>query len=354
MSIYEPTVTGVLQINNRRGKLQEHNLEIPPGLVTEFNLRTGDTITGYSRQGKLYKIKKINGLSPTDSQKLVRFENLLPAHPTQRILLEDGSLEMRILDLIAPIARGQRAIVVAPPKSGKTILLKKIAQTIIKNKDLHLMALLVMERPEELLDFQDIEGLELFASTFDQTNQHHVTISRTAIEKAKRLVEQGKDVVLLLDSLTRLTRACNVLTPSHGKLLSGGLDASALQFPKELFGSARNIKGNNGSLTIIATCLSETDSKLDDAILTEFCGTGNSDVILSREIADKKLYPAIDVKKSGTRRDELMLHPDEKIKMDKLRSILSNCAPHEAIQFLRQKLGTYKTNAEFLMNLNGI
>jgi transcription termination factor Rho len=352
MSIYESPITGILEINDRRARLRNYNLEIPQVMIKELNLRNGDEITGYTRQGKVYKIKKVNGLSPSDSQKIIRFENLPVAHPTQRIILEDGNLETRILDLVAPIAKGQRAIIIAQPRAGKTILLKKIAQSIVKNNpEIHPMALLVMERPEELIDFQEIEGLELFSSTFDQTNQHHVSVSRNAIEKAKRLVEQGKDVVLLLDSLTRLTRACNVLTPSHGKLLSGGLDANALQFPKELFGAARNIKNNKGSLTILATCLSETESKLDDAVLLEFVGTGNSEIYLNRDLADKKLFPALDVKKSGTRRDELMLHSDEKTRMDKLRNILCNCSNQEAIQLLRQKLNTFKTNAEFLMNL---
>lgn len=284
-------------------------------------------------------------------QKVTKFGNLIPAHPKERIFLEDGNLETRILDLVCPIAKGQRAIIVAPPRSGKTVLLSKIAQSVTKkHPEIHLIALLVMERPEELIDFQEIPGVELQASTFDQPNQHHLTLSRNVLERAKRLVEEGKDVMILLDSLTRLTRACNMLAPARGKLLSGGLDASALQFPKEFFGAARNIK-NGGSLTIIATCLSETESKLDDAVLHEFCGTGNSDVYLSRELADKKLFPALEIKRSGTRRDDLILHPDEKIKVDQLKQVLAKCSPVEALGLLRQRLTGFKTNVEFLMNM---
>lgn len=278
------------------------------------------------------------------------FTSLPTAHPTQRLNL-DACLETRILDLVCPLAKGQRAIIVSPPRSGKTVLLHKVAKTIVQNHpEVHLITLLVMERPEELLDFQEIAGIDLMASTFDEVNKNHVYISQKALDKAKKLAASGKDVVLLLDSLTRLTRACNMLLPSKGKLLSGGLDALALQFPKELFGSARKIK-DGGSLTIIATCLSETDSKLDDAILAEFVGTGNAEIYLSRDLADKKLYPAIEVKKSGTRRDELILHPDEKPKVDFLKRSLAQLPTVEALEHLKKKVSGFKTNAEFLMSL---
>ena len=281
------------------------------------------------------------------------FTDLPSAHPTERLNLS-ASIETRIIDLICPLAKGQRAIIVAPPRSGKTILLHKLANTITKNHpEVHVIILLVMERPEELLDFQEIPGIELMASTFDQPNQSHLRVSKAALEKAKRIAEQGKDVVILLDSLTRLTRACNMLLPSRGKLLSGGLDANALQFPKELFGSARKLK-NGGSLTIIASCLSETDSKLDDAILTEFIGTGNSELYLSRDLADKKLYPAIEIKKSGTRRDELILHEEEKPRIDFLKRSLSQCSTVEGLEMLRKKISGFKSNAEFLMSIKDV
>jgi len=283
------------------------------------------------------------------AKNLPKFEDLPAAHPTRRFNL-DASFETRILDLICPLAKGNRATILSPPRSGKTMLLTKLADTIIKNHpEVYTIVLLVMERPEELLDFQDMPGIELLASTFDQPNQHHLKVARQALDKAKLLAASGKDVVILLDSLTRLTRACNILAPSRGKLLSGGLDASALQFPKELFGAARQLKAG-GSLTILATCLSETESKLDDAIMAEFIGTGNSEIYLSRELADKKIYPALDIRRSGTRRDELILHPDEKIRVDYLRRTLHQCSIFEAIELLSSRLSKFKTNAEFLIN----
>ncbi len=329
--------------------------------IKRFALRNGDIVTGQVRSPKdqekyyaLLKIEAINYLPPEESKKRPLFDNLTPLYPQEQLILEYNPMKMtgRIIDLFAPIGKGQRALVVAPPRTGKTELLKEIAHGITANNpDASLMVLLVDERPEEVTDMQRSVKGEVYASTFDLPAQNHVRTAEMVIEKAKRRVELGKDVIILLDSITRLARAYNTVTPSSGKVLSGGVDANALHKPKRFFGAARNIE-NGGSLTIVATALIETGSRMDEVIFEEFKGTGNSEVVLNRHVADRRIYPAMDVTKSGTRKEELLVSPETLQKVWALRNAMQNMEEVEGLKFLFTKMVKTKSNEEFLSIMN--
>ncbi|GBU10324.1 transcription termination factor Rho [Gammaproteobacteria bacterium] len=332
---------------------------ISPSQVKRFNLRTGDTITGQIRPPKegekyfaLLKVDTINYEAPENSQRKVAFENLTALHATQRMIMErgNGSKEdttARLIDLIAPIGKGQRGLIVAPPKAGKTMMLQNIAQSIAANHpECYLIVLMIDERPEEVTEMQRLVKGEVIASTFDEPAIRHVQIAEMVIEKARRLVEHKRDVVILLDSITRLARAYNTVVPSSGKVLSGGVDANALHRPKRFFGAARNIE-EGGSLTIIGTALVETGSKMDEVIYEEFKGTGNSEIHLDRRIAEKRVFPAIHINRSGTRREELMLPPEELQKTWILRKLLHSMDEIQAMEFILERFKHTKTNAEF-------
>ena len=329
--------------------------------IKRFALRNGDVVTGQVRQPKdqekyyaLLKIEAINYLPPEESKKRPLFDNLTPLYAKERLKLEYNPLKLtgRVLDLFTPIGKGQRALIVAPPRTGKTELLKELAHGISYNSpEVSLMVLLVDERPEEVTDMQRSVKGEVYSSTFDLPAQNHVRTAEMVIEKAKRRVESGKDVVILLDSITRLARAYNTVTPSSGKVLSGGVDANALHKPKRFFGAARNIE-EGGSLTIIATALIETGSRMDEVIFEEFKGTGNSEVVLNRYIADRRIYPAIDVTKSGTRKEELMTDPETLQKVWAIRNAMQNMEDVEALKFLFSKMTKTKSNEEFLAIMN--
>ena len=333
--------------------------------IKRFALRNGDVVTGQVRPPKdqeryyaLIKIEAVNSLPPEESKKRPLFENLTPLYPTEQLKLEyrEKGLTGRMLDLFSPIGKGQRGLIVAPPRSGKTELLKEIAHGITTNHpDVDLMVLLVDERPEEVTDMERSVKGEVYSSTFDMPAKNHVKVAEMVIEKAKRRVELGRDVVILLDSITRLARAYNTATPSSGKVLSGGVDANALHKPKRFFGAARNIE-HGGSLTIIATALVDTGSRMDEVIFEEFKGTGNMEVVLDRKIADRRIYPAIDILKSGTRKDELLIGPEVLQKVFILRQMLHKQDNEvEALKFIYNTMGKKPTNAEFLesMNTNG-
>ncbi len=329
--------------------------------IKRFALRNGDVVTGQVRQPKdqekyyaLLKIEAINYLPPEESKKRPLFDNLTPLYAKERLKLEYNPLKLtgRVLDLFTPIGKGQRALIVAPPRTGKTELLKELAHGISYNSpEVSLMVLLVDERPEEVTDMQRSVKGEVYSSTFDLPAQNHVRTAEMVIEKAKRRVESGKDVVILLDSITRLARAYNTVTPSSGKVLSGGVDANALHKPKRFFGAARNIE-EGGSLTIIATALIETGSRMDEVIFEEFKGTGNSEVVLNRYVADRRIYPAIDVTKSGTRKEELMTDPETLQKVWAIRNAMQNMEDVEALKFLFSKMTKTKSNEEFLAIMN--
>jgi transcription termination factor Rho len=330
--------------------------------IKRFALRNGDIVTGQVRQPKdqekyyaLLKIEAINYLPPEESKKRPLFDNLTPLYATEQLKLEYNPMKLtgRVLDLFTPIGKGQRALVVAPPRTGKTELLKELAHGISHNTpDVSLMVLLVDERPEEVTDMQRSVKGEVYSSTFDLPAQNHVRTAEMVIEKAKRRVESGKDVVILLDSITRLARAYNTVTPSSGKVLSGGVDANALHKPKRFFGAARNIE-EGGSLTIIATALIETGSRMDEVIFEEFKGTGNSEVVLNRYVSERRIYPAIDVTKSGTRKEELMVNPDVMQKVWAIRNAMQGMEDVEGLKFLFSKMTKTKTNEEFLAIMNG-
>ncbi|MFC3913535.1 transcription termination factor Rho [Pseudaeromonas sharmana] len=335
------------------------DIYVSPSQVRRFNLRTGDTISGKIRPPKegeryfaLLKVDTVNYDRPENARNKILFENLTPLHPTQRLRLERGNgstedITARVLDLASPIGKGQRGLIVAPPKAGKTILLQNIAQSITSNHpECELIVLLIDERPEEVTEMQRMVKGEVVASTFDEPATRHVQVAEMVIEKAKRLVEHKKDVVILLDSITRLARAYNTVIPSSGKVLTGGVDANALHRPKRFFGAARNVE-EGGSLTIIATALIDTGSKMDEVIYEEFKGTGNMELHLSRKIAEKRVYPAIDITRSGTRREELLAPQDELQKMWILRKIVHPMGEIEAMEFLIDKLSMTKTNDEF-------
>ena len=335
------------------------DIYVSPSQIRRFNLRTGDTIAGKIRPPKdqeryfaLLKVDEINFDQPESSRHKVLFENLTPLFPDQRLVLEAGNgstedLTGRIIDLVAPIGKGQRGLIVAPPKAGKTIMLQHMAQAIIRNNpECYVIVLLIDERPEEVTEMQRSVRAEVVASTFDEPPSRHVQVSEMVIEKAKRLVEHKKDVVILLDSITRLARAYNTVQPSSGKVLTGGVDAHALERPKRFFGAARNIE-RGGSLTILATALIDTGSKMDEVIYEEFKGTGNMELHLDRKVAEKRIYPAINVRRSGTRREELLTSEDELQRMWILRKLLHEMEDSQATEFLIDKLRTTKTNNEF-------
>ncbi|MCP5466140.1 MAG: transcription termination factor Rho [Steroidobacteraceae bacterium] len=335
------------------------DIYISPSQIRRFNLRTGDTISGLIRPPKdgeryfaLLKVGEINFDSPDSSRSKVLFENLTPLHPTRRLKLERGNgstedLTARAIDLVAPIGKGQRGLIVSPPKAGKTMLLQNIATAITANHpEVYLIVLLIDERPEEVTEMQRTVKGEVVSSTFDEPAARHVQVAEMVIEKAKRLVEHKKDVVILLDSITRLARAYNTVVPSSGKVLTGGVDANALQRPKRFFGAARNIE-EGGSLTILATSLIDTGSKMDDVIYEEFKGTGNSEIHLDRRIAEKRVFPAININRSGTRKEELITDQGELAKMWILRKLLHPMDELAAVEFLLDKMRNTKTNAEF-------
>ncbi len=335
------------------------DIYISPSQVRRFNLHSGDTIEGEIRTPKegeryfaLVKVDRVNGESPEVGKHKILFENLTPLHPTEHMLLErdirtDENTTSRVIDMIAPIGKGQRGLLVASPKSGKTVMMQHIARAITTNHpDVTLIVLLIDERPEEVTEMTRTVKGEVIASTFDEPATRHVQVAEMVIEKAKRLVEHKKDVVILLDSITRLARAYNTVQPASGKVLTGGVDANALQKPKRFFGAARNIE-EGGSLTIIATALIETGSRMDDVIYEEFKGTGNMEIHLDRRMAEKRVYPAINVNRSGTRREELLLKPDVLQKMWVLRKLLYNMDDMEAMEFLLDKVKATKNNGEF-------
>jgi transcription termination factor Rho len=330
--------------------------------IKRFGLQTGDTISGLVRSPKdneryfaLLRIQKVNGENPETCKDRVSFDNLTPLHPDQPFNVEYDANELstRIMNLFTPIGKGQRGLIVAPPRAGKTILLQSIANAIVSNHpEVKLMVLLIDERPEEVTDMRRNVPAEVFSSTFDEPPERHIQVANMVIEKARRLVEHNQDVVILLDSITRLARAHNVVIPHSGKILSGGVDAMALQKPKRFFGSARNIE-DGGSLTIIATALIETGSRMDEVIFEEFKGTGNMELILDRRIAEKRIWPAIDVFKSGTRKEELLMTPDDLRRVWILRRYLQDLSPVEIMEFLVDKFKGAKTNKDFLDSMNG-
>ncbi len=340
------------------------DIYVSPSQIRRFALRTGDTVEGQIRAPKdgeryfaLLKVSSINFDEPDKTKHKVHFDNLTPLYPDERLKLDPDNPTVkdkspRVIDLVAPIGKGQRALIVAPPRTGKTVLLQNIAKSISANHpECYVIVLLIDERPEEVTDMQRSVKGEVVSSTFDEPASRHVQVSEMVIEKAKRLVEHGKDVVILLDSITRLARAYNTVVPSSGKVLTGGVDANALQRPKRFFGAARNIE-EGGSLSIIATALIETGSRMDEVIFEEFKGTGNSEVILDRKVADKRVFPAIDILKSGTRKEELLVDPGTLSKMWVLRRILTPMGTVDAMEFLLTKLKDAKNNEDFFNQMN--
>ena len=340
------------------------DIYVSPTQIRKFGLRTGDTVEGPIRGPKdgeryfaLLKVNTINFEDPEKIKHKIHFDNLTPLYPDERLRLEvqdptKKDFSPRVIDIVAPIGKGQRALIVAPPRTGKTVLLQNIAQSITTNHpECYLIVLLIDERPEEVTDMQRSVKGEVVSSTFDEPATRHVQVAEMVIEKAKRLVEHGRDVVILLDSITRLGRAYNTVVPSSGKVLTGGVDANALQRPKRFFGAARNIE-EGGSLTIVATALIDTGSRMDEVIFEEFKGTGNSEIILDRKVADKRIFPAIDIIKSGTRKEELITPRSDLQKTYVLRRILNPMGPQDAIEFLLDKLRQTKQNSEFFDSMN--
>ncbi len=336
------------------------DIYVSPSQIKKFGLRTGDSVSGQVRPPKegerffaLLRVEAVNDDHPDVIRERVLFDNLTPLYPTNRIKLETapGEYSMRILDLLAPIGKGQRGMIVSPPKAGKTVILQKIANSITRNHpEIKLIVLLIDERPEEVTDMERTVQAEVVSSTFDEPPERHVQVSDMVLEKAKRLVEAKHDVVVLLDSITRLARAHNTVVPHSGKILSGGVDANALHRPKRFFGAARNIE-EGGSLTIIATALVETGSRMDEVIFEEFKGTGNSEVVLDRKLSDRRVFPAIDYR-SGTRKEEMLMEPEELNRVWILRKLLSDLQPIEAMEFLLEKMRGTKSNKEFLKSMN--
>ena len=343
------------------------DIYVSPSQIRKFGLRTGDTVEGPVRAPKegeryfaLLQVSKINFEEPEKSRHKIAFDNLTPLYPDKQLVMEveiaktekKPDLTPRLIDLVSPIGKGQRSIIISPPKAGKTMILQSIANSIAKNyPECYLIVLLIDERPEEVTDMQRTVKGEVISSTFDEPAQRHVAVAEMVIEKAKRLTEHKKDVVILLDSITRLGRAYNAVIPSSGKVLTGGVDANALQRPKRFFGAARNIE-EGGSLTIISTALIDTGSRMDEVIFEEFKGTGNSETVLDRKIADKRIYPAIDITKSGTRREELLFDKNDLQKMNVLRRIIAPMGTMDAIEFISSKLKDTKNNAEFFNSMN--
>jgi transcription termination factor Rho len=355
-----PDGFGFLRSPNYNYLPSAEDIYVSPAQIRRFDLKKGDTLCGTIRPPKekekyfaLLKVDKINGRSPEKAKERILFENLTPLYPSERIVMETSKekLATRVLDLAAPIGKGQRGLIVAPPRSGKTILLQSVANAIaINNPDIILIVLLIDERPEEVTDMQRIVIGEVIASTFDEPPERHVQVAEMAIEKARRLVEHGNDVVILLDSITRLARAYNTIQPHSGKILTGGIDANALHKPKRFFGAARNIE-QGGSLTIIATALIDTGSRMDEVIFEEFKGTGNMELVLDRRLADRRIYPAIDLIKSGTRKEELLYHPNELEKIYLLRQAVADLAPGDAMNLLLGRLRKTGSNVEFLLSM---
>ena len=343
------------------------DIYVSPSQIRKFGLRTGDTVEGPVRAPKegeryfaLLQVSKINFEEPEKTRHKIAFDNLTPLYPDKQLVMEientkvekKTDLTPRLIDLVSPIGKGQRSIIISPPKAGKTMILQSIANSIAKNyPECYLMVLLIDERPEEVTDMQRTVKGEVISSTFDEPAQRHVAVAEMVIEKAKRLTEHKKDVVILLDSITRLGRAYNAVIPSSGKVLTGGVDANALQRPKRFFGAARNIE-EGGSLTIISTALIDTGSRMDEVIFEEFKGTGNSETVLDRKIADKRIYPAIDITKSGTRREELLFDKNDLQKMNVLRRIIAPMGTMDAIEFINSKLKDTKNNSEFFNSMN--
>tara|TARA_B100000315_G_scaffold228839_1_gene237960 strand:+ start:2653 stop:3921 length:1269 start_codon:yes stop_codon:yes gene_type:complete len=343
------------------------DIYIGPNQIRKFGLRTGDTVEGTVRAPKdgeryfaLLKVSKINFEDPEKMKHKIAFDNLTPLYPDKQLKMEieknkvekKPDLTARLIDLVSPVGKGQRSLIISPPKAGKTIILQNIAQSIAANHpEVYLMVLLIDERPEEVTDMQRTVKGEVISSTFDEPAQRHVAVAEMVIEKAKRLAEHKKDVVILLDSITRLGRAYNAVVPSSGKVLTGGVDANALQRPKRFFGAARNIE-EGGSLTIISTALIDTGSRMDEVIFEEFKGTGNSELILDRKISDKRIFPAIDITKSGTRREELIFEKNDLSKMNVLRRIIGPMGTMDAIEFLSTKLRDTKNNTDFFNSMN--
>lgn len=337
------------------------DIYVSPSQIKRFSLRTGDHVSGQVRPPKegerffaLLRVEAVNGQDPDTIRERTLFDNLTPLYPTRKFVLEStpGEYSMRIMDILSPVGKGQRGLIVSPPKSGKTILLQKLANAISRNHpEVKLIMLLIDERPEEVTDMQRSVQAEVISSTFDEPAERHVQVANMVIEKAKRMVEAKQDVVILLDSITRLARAHNTVAPHSGKILSGGVDANALHKPKRFFGSARNIE-EGGSLTIIATALIDTGSRMDEVIFEEFKGTGNSEIVLNRDLSDRRIFPALDVNKSGTRKEELLLKDEDLNKIWILRKILSDFDPIEAMEFLLDKMKGTKNNKEFLNSMN--
>ena len=343
------------------------DIYVSPSQIRRFGLRTGDSVEGQVRSPKngeryfaLLKVEQINFESPEKAKNKIAFDNLTPLYPDEQLKMEtektktekNPDLTQRIIDLIAPIGKGQRSLIISPPKAGKTIMLQNIAHSIAINyPECYLMVLLIDERPEEVTDMQRTVKGEVISSTFDEPASRHVAVAEMVIEKAKRLVEHKKDVIILLDSITRLGRAYNAVVPSSGKVLTGGVDANALQRPKRFFGAARNVE-EGGSLTIISTALIDTGSRMDEVIFEEFKGTGNSEIIMDRKVHDKRIYPAVDITRSGTRREELIFEKNDLQKMNVLRRIISSMGTMDAIEFLISKLKATKNNAEFFDSMN--
>ena len=343
------------------------DIYVSPSQIRKFGLRNGDSVEGEIRAPKdseryfaLLQVDKINFDNPDKARNKIAFDNLTPLYPDKHLVMEVEKTKIekkpdqtaRLIDIISPIGKGQRSLIISPPKAGKTIILQNIAHSIAANHpECYLMVLLIDERPEEVTDMQRSVKGEVISSTFDEPASRHVAVAEMVIEKAKRLTEHKKDVVILLDSITRLGRAYNAVVPSSGKVLTGGVDANALQRPKRFFGAARNIE-QGGSLTIISTALIDTGSRMDEVIFEEFKGTGNSELILDRKISDKRIFPAIDITRSGTRREELLFKNDDLLKMNVLRKILSSMGTMEAIEFILAKLKNTKNNADFFISMN--
>ena len=343
------------------------DIYVSPSQIRRFGLRTGDSVEGEIRAPKdseryfaLLKVEKINFDDPEKTRNKIAFDNLTPLYPDKQFIMEVEKTQIekkpdqtaRLIDLISPVGKGQRALIISPPKAGKTIILQNIAHSLAANyPECYLIVLLIDERPEEVTDMQRSVKGEVISSTFDEPATRHVAVAEMVIEKAKRLTEHKKDVVILLDSITRLGRAYNAVVPSSGKVLTGGVDANALQRPKRFFGAARNVE-QGGSLTIISTALIDTGSRMDEVIFEEFKGTGNSELILDRKVSDRRIFPAIDITRSGTRREELLFKKDDLLKMNVLRKILSSMGTMEAIEFILSKLNSTKNNADFFISMN--
>lgn len=355
-----PDGFGFLRSPNYNYLPSAEDIYVSPAQIRRFDLKKGDTLCGTIRPPKdkekyfaLLKVDKINGKAPEKARERILFENLTPLYPNERLVMETSKekLSTRVLDLAAPIGKGQRGLIVAPPRTGKTVLLQNIANALaINNPEIILIVLLIGERPEEVTDMQRVIKGEVISSTFDEPPERHVQVAEMAIEKACRLVEHGNDVVILLDSITRLARAYNTVQPHSGKILTGGIDANALHKPKRFFGAARNIE-QGGSLTIIATALIDTGSRMDEVIFEEFKGTGNMELVLDRRLSDRRVYPAIDLIKSGTRKEELLYHPSELEKVYLLRQAVADLAPVDAMSLLLSRLKKTNSNAEFLLSM---